>query len=1090
MKKLFKLIAVSLMVAMLIGTLPFSHAQKQTVENIVQSDYENYLATGVDESNLVAGKDYVAGEILFRVKGGENEVAALASCGEDFGLEILEEIDQSALDESALLATGSVTTETLYRASFDTSKASVFELCKAMNRLPEVTNCEPNYTYAPESFIMPSEVSSSSLYSSMQKWYFDNMKMSQTWQQYENLGENTVVCVIDNGLNFEHNEIKNNLWEDEDGNHGYNAEFNNHDIYGKLSGGPAHGSHCAGIIAMESSNGGLVGVAPKAKIMACNAVSASTGMFTNANLIKSLEYAVANGADVISMSLGGYSFSFNMEKALAKASFSAVILCAAGNEEYSADERLHFPSASAAVIGVMALGSGSYTNRLSSYSNYDDTGRYYQVAAPGTDIYSIAAQSDTAYVSKTGTSMATPFMAGIAALYISEHPELSPTEARNAIIHASGEMVKGFYSSSPNYKKATPLTMLNTTCEPAQQAVFNDRYIYAAVCEALQIDSSAANHLTNYDLESVTYLDFHDKPFRNYSQLSMLPSLTYLNLSGTDMSDEDAQTLAQYLPQSLLSLDLSDNALKNLNFLDEYNGYLAYLNVSGNNIKDISGLEGFTMLSDLDISNNKILDISPIQSMTYLIYLYAPGNVIEDPSPVVGMRHLQEVYFGNYNPNFTDMFGELYFLSGSMGNHIDSLEAFMNLDKNNSSLHYINLSYNYIHRDSVYGYHAAKLMQTLNDIAEINDFKSIFGMNVNYKLVLSPDATDDLIEAQDIVFENDRNFTTLFLAGDAQKIPFRVSPANANSKNRVTFRVHDTSVAYVTDEGFLYPVSAGSTYVTLTLSGGKVRTFFVNVKDGFVAGAQLLNPSSEYTAQTEYHAVVYTAPCEAMRLSDQNGTVLGTFAAEGKYAYTFEDDNAQKFIKWIVPFSVETAGDYVIQASVQQSSNGAFSGKVGSFEMNVHEKFGYELSGAISAYNARFKTVAQLYAADDTLLQTQIITGGSGNNGVFRFTNVAEGVYKIVIEKDGCTPYTIENVVVDGDTDLHQNQNGSAAIDLTANAGDFNGDGVIDVGDISILLLNDNYAKEIANANNILCDLNADNSVNVSDLNLVLENLA
>ncbi|MBQ3432005.1 MAG: S8 family serine peptidase, partial [Clostridia bacterium] len=358
MNKFLKYIAIILSIAMLASTAPLGFAaQKNSVDEIVNSDYENYLkAQGADS---IQSDAYVPGEVLFNLSESDNSANTLSSLEQQFGLEILERIDQSALEQSAAANSAGDIHQTLYRAAFDSSKSSVYELCKVMNTLEDIENCEPNYTYAPESFVMPTEISSSAEYSTKQKWYFDNMNLTSAWSEYETLGEGALVCVIDNGLNFNHDEIKGRLWSDAEGNHGYNAEFNNHDIYGKMEEGPAHGSHCAGIIAMEASNGGLVGVAPKAKIMACNAVTSSTGYFTNANLIKSLEYAVANGADVISMSLGGYSFSFNMEKALARASFSAVILCAAGNDGLSSATSLHFPSASAAVIGVMALGSGS-----------------------------------------------------------------------------------------------------------------------------------------------------------------------------------------------------------------------------------------------------------------------------------------------------------------------------------------------------------------------------------------------------------------------------------------------------------------------------------------------------------------------------------------------------------------------------------------------------------------------------------------------------------------------------------------------------------------------------------------------------------
>lgn len=1085
MNKFLKYVAILLSVVMLLTAIPFSAtANNNSVDEIVNQDYENYLAAQGADS--MQSDDYVPGEILFNLIEGTNSANTLSSLETQFGLEILERIDQTALEASAAASSAGESHSTLYRAGFDSAKASVYELCKAMNSLAEIENCEPNYTYAPESFVMPTEIGSSAEYTNRQKWYFDNMNLTSAWQSYETLGEGALVCVIDNGLNFNHDEIKGRLWSDAEGNHGYNAEFNNHDIYGKMEEGPAHGSHCAGIIAMEASNGGLVGVAPKAKIMACNAVTSSTGYFTNANLIKSLEYAVANGADVISMSLGGYSFSFNMEKALARASFSAVILCAAGNDGLSSATSLHFPSASAAVIGVMALGSGSAKNTLSSYSNYDTTGRYYQVAAPGTNIYAISAKSNTGYVSMTGTSMATPFMAGLAALYVSEYPDQTPAEARHSIIQAAGEMVHLYSSSSgETVKKARPTTMLGEACAPATAAAFTDRNVYKAVCDALHVDGTYK--ITNYDLECVTYLDFHGKSFKNYSALKDLTSLTYLNLSNTDMSDEDAANLFANIPEQVIALDLSDNHLTNLDFLTDYSGYLSNLNLSGNQIKSITGMPALTMLADLDLSDNCIKNIGAVSALSGLKYLYVPGNMIEDASPIINISHLEEAYFGNYNPNFTDFFGERYFLSGSKGNRITSLEPFMRLNAYSSHLHYINLSYNYVQLDTQFNYRAAKLLQIMSDIAVNHKTETIFSEAPGYKLVLSPQGSENLVAATDIAFQNDRNFMTMYLDGGAQKIPFSVTPADANFKTGVSFAVKDTSVAFVNTEGMLYPVGAGSTYVTLTLESGKVRTFFVTVDESYVAGADILNPTSVYTTDTSYKAIVYTAPCAKLVLSDQNDKTIGEYTSDGKYAFILKDKNGNTFIKWLVPFSIASAGSYDITAKAYNALGETYSQKVGTFHMDVAESFGNSVYGTIYAYNSHFDTTVSLLGEDDTVLQTQTLVNNVTGEGSYRFTGVANGVYSIKIEKAGYTPYYIRNITVNGDTQVDDTTKGAA--DITSHAGDINADEVIDIADVSIALAENTYAANAASAQTLLCDLDGNAYVDINDIAVIIQNI-
>ena len=1067
MKRLIKILALLIALSVFSTSLPFAFASN-------------------DDAESITAESYVEGEVLFNYTSGSAKASSLNELEEKLGIKVLEEIQTKALKSSSSADSLYNEDDALCRASFDSSKMSVYELCKALNKIPGISDAEPNYTYAQDEFIMPSEITSSSLYKANQKWYFDNMNLTSTWEKYSNLGEGTVVCVIDNGLNFNHEDIKNNLWEDENGNYGYNAEFNNNDIYGKLEGGPSHGSHCAGIIAMEGGNGGMVGVAPKAKIMACNAVTTSTGTFSNFNLIKCLDYATEHGADVISMSLGGYSFSVNMEKALTAASQNAVILCAAGNDNMNASEILHYPSSSSAVIGVMALGSETSKNTLSDYSNYDLTGRYYQVAAPGTDIYAIDSISNTSYVRKSGTSMATPFMAGLAALYISEHPELSAPEARRAIIDASAEMVSGYnsYYYQKPFKKASPYTLLGETCPAPVNVSIPDETVDTFVREALNVPKSY--RFTNYDLESITWLDLRNSGFKNYSALSYLPKLNSLNLSGTGMTDADAAILKNYLPDTLLNFDFSNNELTNLDVFSSYSGFISRLNASGNKIDDISGIANFTMLTDLDLSFNELKDISPVETLSGTVFLYLPGNKIENPAPVIEMDSIEEVYFGNYNPSFVDLFGETYFTSGSAGNNISSLEAFMSLNTYYSRLHYINLSYNYVNYDSEFNYRASKLTQLMSEIAQTHSISTLFGEASDYKLVLSPFAKGSLIFANDISIEG-QSFATLYLDGDGFKIPYTVLPEKANAKTGVSFNIKDSSIAFVDDDGTVYPKAVGSTYITLTLESGRVRTFFITVSDSFVTEAKILGEASQYFAQCDYKAVVYTSPVEEIKLTDQNGNSFGEYSSSDKQCYNLIDSHSNKFQKWIVPLYAENPGEYTITVSARAKKSESFSTVIDSFIFNAKEKFGNSLSGIYSMFNSRFDTKISLIAPDETVLQTQIVKGFGINDGHFGFNGVADGVYSLLIESDGYRPLKIENVVVNGDTFVDDNID--SGINFTSCAGDINADSSIDMADISVLLAEQNYTKDFAEAGDILCDINGDNSIDLNDLSIVISNI-
>lgn len=1077
MNRISKFTAILLTIVMLISALPLSFAQnkEQTVNESVNKDYENYLKS----NNDFVSDDYVEGEILFNyISDGNSKSASIKSIEKDFDIKILETIDQSALN--ALTKGASLNeTATLYRASFDSKNISVYELCNAMNEVENIKDCEPNYTYTPcSSFVMPTEISNSSDYSTRQKWYFDKMNIPQTWQDYSTLGEGEVVCVIDCGLNYTHNEIKNNLWSDSEGNHGYNAEFNNNDIYGKEEGGPAHGSHCAGIIAMEGSNGGLVGVAPKSKIMVCNAATASTGTFSNANLIKSLEYAIDNGADIISMSLGGYAFSFNLDKALTRASFGAVICCAAGNDNINASKRLHWPSACGAVIGVMALGSGTSASTLSSYSNYDLTGKYYQLAAPGTDIYAINATTDSGYTRMSGTSMATPFMAGICALYASIHPNMSAPQIRNALIKGDGEMIKGYSyyadAQTKSFKRVTAETLLSFTGEAPINVSINDTLLNTKVREALNV--SASYQLTDYDLECISGLDLSGTDFRNYSELSKLSKLTYINLSNTNMSDANALAVINNLPATTLVIDFSHNNLTSLDFMSNYNSYLSRVDFSFNNLTNIAGISGFTSLSELNIAGNKIKDISPVSTLTGLVYFYAPGNQISDPKPIVNIAKLEEAYFGNFNPNLSDLFGELYFTSGNMGNNIRSLAPFTKLSVYTSNLHYLNLSYNQLNYDSQYNSNAAKVMQLLDEIGtKSRANKDNPFTDKTSKLVLLPNAQNSSANPEsEIIFDNDNNFATISLEQNSFKIP-------CHSLSPLTYKVSDESLAFTNSDGEIYPAKAGHAYVTIK-SESDVKTFFFTIKDTVVKSAAVFNPSSLYAAGEEYKAIVYTEPTAKIKLTTGADVLLGEYN-QNDYSKACYDTQGNKYLRWIVPFTISDSGEYQVKAYAYSQANSSYSNNSVSFDISISNKTDNTLSGVIAGYNTKFNARLTLCDADGDELQ-QITLSGLSNDKTFKFNCVPNGNYIIKAEKDGCKDVYIFNVKVNGDTFIDDN------IDLCSSAGDTNTDNAIDIADISEVLLSENYGCNTADAANILCDTDGDSTISLSDISIIISNYA
>lgn len=343
---------------------------------------------------------------------------------------------------------------------------STLRLVSALDSLPEVEYAEPNYIayisslpagQGAEADIPSAPVAAAAApedgndnvicanprqnpYYLKNQWGIDFEGLPELWQKPIVNAKRPVIAILDTGVDLDHPDLKPNLWTnsaeaegepgyDNDGNgfagdvHGWDFINNSPDIHDYNS----HGSHCAGIAAAADNEIGIIGANPKALIMPVT-VMQSDGTGDYATIVKGINYAVANGATVISMSLGGYTNSRVLREALENAYHSAVIVAAAGNSglgiygQCGMGGTQCFPAAYSFVLGVQALAEGG-TNRA-GYSNYDcdgpnysavttvadPEGFNYEISAPGSHILSTVPGGNYRYFS--GTSMATPLVAG------------------------------------------------------------------------------------------------------------------------------------------------------------------------------------------------------------------------------------------------------------------------------------------------------------------------------------------------------------------------------------------------------------------------------------------------------------------------------------------------------------------------------------------------------------------------------------------------------------------------------------------------------------------------------------------------------
>ncbi len=273
-----------------------------------------------------------------------------------------------------------------------------------------------------------------------QEGYLDTLGVGKAWNYIRSLGKHpggsadVVVAVIDTGVDYSHPDLQNNIWInsgeipgngiDDDGNgyvddvYGWNFVGGNNDPMDDNG----HGTHVAGIVAMENNAVGGVGVAYNSKVMVLKAGN-SSGYFNNSDIAEAIQYAYMNGASVINMSFGGSMISLAVEEALQMAYTSCVLVAAAGNAglcnqpgcPVHFNARASYPAALPYVIGVMSCdATGTVESGFSNFDHYPFNSVEYEIYAPGEGICST--WPGNRYATLNGTSMAAPTVSGIVAL--------------------------------------------------------------------------------------------------------------------------------------------------------------------------------------------------------------------------------------------------------------------------------------------------------------------------------------------------------------------------------------------------------------------------------------------------------------------------------------------------------------------------------------------------------------------------------------------------------------------------------------------------------------------------------------------------
>ncbi|MES2856911.1 MAG: S8 family serine peptidase [Bdellovibrionota bacterium] len=275
-----------------------------------------------------------------------------------------------------------------------------------------------------------------------------------------------VVAVVDTGIDFRIPELNVNAWINEkerdgvegvdDDDNGYVDDVNGYD-FANEDGNPyddhGHGTHCAGTVgARGNDSSGVAGVAWNVRLMAVKFMD-SRGSGTLANAIRAIDYARINGAKISSNSWGGGGYNDLLRNAIVDAEKTGqLFIAAAGNDGMNNDDDATYP-ATYDLENIIAVAAVNNRGELAEFSNYGKIS--VDIAAPGVNVLSTVPNGVQYY---SGTSMATPHVSGVAALLISQNPELGYSELKEKILKSarplktlegkisSGGMLDAFYS--------------------------------------------------------------------------------------------------------------------------------------------------------------------------------------------------------------------------------------------------------------------------------------------------------------------------------------------------------------------------------------------------------------------------------------------------------------------------------------------------------------------------------------------------------------------------------------------------------------------------------------------------------------------
>lgn len=290
------------------------------------------------------------------------------------------------------------------------------------------------------------------------KWGLDKTDVKNAWDITAG-SKNVVVAIIDTGADIKHNDLKNNLWVnkgetgvdakgrskerngiDDDQNgfiddvHGWNFVDNNNN----LDDHHGHGTHIAGIVGAHGLNShSAIGVSPNVSLMILKYYDPTSAANNNLrNTVRAIEYATAMNVHIINYSGGGLEPSKEEHDAITAANKKGILfVAAAGNEKTNSDHSKYYP-ADYKISNIISVTAVDESTKILPTSNYGV--HTVDIAAPGLNIFSTLPNNQHGIM--TGTSQATAFVTGVAALVFANNNEFNASSVKKYILRTGDEI--------------------------------------------------------------------------------------------------------------------------------------------------------------------------------------------------------------------------------------------------------------------------------------------------------------------------------------------------------------------------------------------------------------------------------------------------------------------------------------------------------------------------------------------------------------------------------------------------------------------------------------------------------------------------